>query len=311
MRITAAVLASLALASVNAQARAIRVGANGEAEVVTEAEEPSRKDFRLALIANDGRKQAEKAAEQFTKWLSGKTRRKITSEVFESAEEAAAALQDKRADLAWLPPILGYKAQLAGSRPVAKLLRDGRDYELSVIFTHKKASQKKLKELNHVKAAWVDRASATGYVFAAARIDEENVPSKVFDVQAFLHSHEAVCKAVWSGKAEVGATFAEEPGSFRKVRPDGCLRTIGKSKTEDLRVIETSAHIPLEVFFIRRGLAESDRSALGEAVLQLRNDAEGRRVLDKVLHADAVAPATKADFVPVQKAVEAVAAWDK
>lgn len=313
MRLSAIVLTAAVLASSSAHARrAIRAGATAdEVQVGQEAPEPTRDVFKLAVVAVQGQKLGKNDAAHLARYFSQQTKRKVEAEVFEDYDSAANALVAKRADVAWLPPMQGYNVQLGGAKPVAKLTRDGRDYYLPVIFNHQKSAPTSLKELNHVRAAWVNRNSATGYVFAAAKLDADNVPFKAFDAHAFLGSHEAVCSAVASGKADIGATFMDDRGSKKNLQIDGCVQTIGKKKASDLRILAVGEHVPSDAFFTRKGLAEPDRKLLENAVLEMRRASEGRRLLKKVLRADGLAPCGENDFNPVQRALEAASAWDR
>jgi phosphonate transport system substrate-binding protein len=313
MRLAAIVLLAAALASSTAHARrAIRAGATAdEVKVGQEAPEPEREVLKLAVVAVQGRKLGKNDAAHLARYFSQQTKRKVEAEVFEDYDGAANALVAKRADVAWLPPLQGYNVQLGGAKPVAKLTRDGRDYYLPVIFNHMKSAPASLKELNHVRAAWVSRNSATGYVFAAAKLDAENVPFNAFDAHEFLGSHEAVCKAVASGKADVGATFMDDRGAKKRPQIDGCVQTIGRNRASDLRVLAVGERVPSDAFFTRKGLAEPDRERLEAAVLGMGRASEGRRLLKKVLRADGLAPCSENDFTPVQRALEAASAWDR
>jgi len=313
MRFSAFALVAAVLAAPNAHAgRAIRVGAAAdEVKVGQEAPEPTRGVFKLAVVAVQGRRLGKNDAAHLARYLSRQTRREVEAEVFSDYDAAANSLVEKRADVAWLPPLQGYNVKLGGARPVAKLTREGRDYQLPVIFNHMKSAPTSLKELNHVRAAWVNRNSATGYVFAAAKLDAENVPFKAFDAQEFLGSHEAVCKAVASGKADVGATFVDDRGPREPLQLDGCAQTIGKRKSSDLRVLAVGERVPSDAFFTRKGLSEPDRKLLEGALLDMARASEGRRLLEKFLRADGLAPCGDDDFNPVQRALEAASAWDR
>jgi phosphonate transport system substrate-binding protein len=313
MRLVAFALAAAVLAAPQAHAgRAIRVGAAAdEVKVGQEAPEPTRDTLKLAVVAVQGRKLGKNDAAHLARYFSQRTRRKVEAELFSDYDAAANALVEKRADVAWLPPLQGYNAKLGGARPLAKLTRDGRDYYLPVIFNHMKSAPTSLKELNHVRAAWVDRNSATGYVFAAAKLDAENVPFKALDAQDFLGSHEAVCKAVASGKADVGATFVDDRGPRKPLQLDGCVQTIGKRRASDLRVLAVGERVPSDAFFTRNGLPEPARKLFEAAVLEMARASEGRRLLKNVLRADGLAPCGDEDFTSVQRALEAASAWDR
>jgi phosphonate transport system substrate-binding protein len=127
------------------------------------------------------------------------------------------ALANAEIDLAWLPPILALRAAGRGRLlPIALCVRNGVASYGSALFCRPEAPFHSLSDLRGVRAAWVDRQSAAGYLIIRAAMRAQGVdPDQAFSADQFLGAHDAVARAVLDGEAEVGATFVhlDPPGA--------------------------------------------------------------------------------------------------
>lgn len=119
------------------------------------------------------------------------------------------AMHDGSLDVAWLPPIIALRATARGrTLPIAIPLRGGAASFSSALFTRPGAAFKRPADLVAVRAAWVDRQSAAGYLVIRASLRAQGFDlERAFASESFLGSHEAVVQAVLHGEADVGATF--------------------------------------------------------------------------------------------------------
>src|SRR5581483_2072706 len=69
---------------------------------------------------------------------------------------------------------------------------------------------------------------------------------KFFSEEMMAGDHPGVCKAVKDGKADVGATFAQDPGEGKTAQADGC-----GAQAADYTVIASVGPIPNEVIAAR------------------------------------------------------------
>jgi phosphate/phosphite/phosphonate ABC transporter binding protein len=119
------------------------------------------------------------------------------------------AMHEGQLDLAWLPPIIALRATARGrTLPIAIPVRGGAASFSSALFTRPGSSLKRPADLLGVRAAWVDRQSAAGYLVVRASLRAQGFDlERAFASESFLGSHDAVVQAVLGGAADVGATF--------------------------------------------------------------------------------------------------------
>jgi phosphonate transport system substrate-binding protein len=184
-------------------------------------------------------------------------------------------------------------------RLLAKATRHGQITYRSVLFSRPGSPIKSLEDLNKardLRAAWVDPSSATGYLFAKALLLKRKIdPAGIFRVQDFLWTHDALCTAVQSGKADVGATFSDDPTGEPAVHATGCQAALG-DKVGTLQIIAATEPIPYEVLAVRAGLPEVERAALLAAVYELEKNEEGRKVLADAFHCQGFTGASDRDY---------------
>lgn len=302
--------ALLSCASVAVLAEELPKGVGAEVVVGAKAAAAPHAGLKLGVVAVLGRDAAAKDGRALAAWLAARTGKRVSAEVFSDYDAAADALVDGRVDVAWLPPLQAFNVQLGGARSLAKVLRGGKDHYYSALFVAASSPVKSPTELSAARAAWVDRNSATGHVFAVAALAKAGVKAeRALASQKYLGSHAAVCKAVLEGRADVGATFSDEPAAGGAHALDGCIQALSARKAAGLRIIGTPSRVPSDVFFARKELTASDATSLQAAVLALPGSREGQRLLSGVLHADGVAPFQADDLLPVQRALEASSGW--
>ena len=220
----------------------------------------------------------------------------------------ATAIATGVADVALLPPLAFVRAgEQAAVEPLARIVRKGQTTYRSVLFAGPASSLKSLEELKkarNLKAAWVDATSSTGYLFPKAFLLINGIPpAGLFASQDFYGSHDAVCRAVLEGRADVGATFNDDPQGSPATSVHGC-RSLGEQAAK-LQVIAATQSIPNDVLATKAAAPAELKTALGSAALSLSGSEEGRQVLSKAFNAEGFAPVGEADWAPVTAALEA------
>ena len=88
-----------------------------------------------------------------------------------------------------------------------------------------------IQDLKGLNVAWVEQTSAAGYLFPRAALLQAGLkPAELFKTETFVGDHAAVCKAVLDGKADVGATYADDRGE-NAMQIDGCVQSVGDAAT--------------------------------------------------------------------------------
>ena len=144
-------------------------------------------------------------------------------------------------EFAWLPPLVALRAT-ASRRvvPVALPSRNGSAAYSAALFVREDSAVKTLADLHGLRAAWVDRQSAAGYLLVRALLKARGVDVDLaFDAEQFLGAHDAVARAVVEGDADVGATYAHLDEAGQVLRAGW-----GQAK---VRVLASVGPIPADV----------------------------------------------------------------
>lgn len=261
----------------------------------------------LGLVGYAGAEGARSDSEALHGHLSQKLGRGLTTRIFKDYDALATAVAKGDVDLAWLQPFAMVAAQKQGAvTPLVKAVRHDLPFYRGVLFTRSGGETfEGLKALKGLKVAWVEARSAAGYLFPRAALAQAGLePGKLFASEFFAGDHEAVCRAVLEGRADVGATFADDRPEGEPMRVDGCLQSVGAEASAGLRIVATSAPIPNDAIVARPGLELSEVSRMRGVFLELTGEATGRTLLEQVFKAQRFVEVGASDFDPVAYAAE-------
>lgn len=143
------------------------------------------------------------------------------------------------------------------------------------IIVRKDSGIKTIAETADKKAVFVDRATATGYIFALALLRENGITNieRHFSEYYFAGSHDAVVHAVLDGKADVGAV---------KSRILSELSANDPMIRNEIAVIARSGSLPDTTLCIRKDIPFAVKQKLKNTLLGMDKDAKGIEVLKKL-----------------------------
>lgn len=149
------------------------------------------------------------ALDEFCKALSKATGLDVKPYLCDDYHALLAAMQSGDVSFAWLPPIVALRAISIGrALPIALPLRGGVSVFHSALFAQPDSPIKDELDVFGVKAAWVDRESASGYLVIRAALRTRGLGfERAFKEEQFCGSHDGVVRAVLRGEADVGATY--------------------------------------------------------------------------------------------------------
>jgi phosphonate transport system substrate-binding protein len=187
-------------------------------------------------------------------------------------------------DLAWLPPILAMKAMgRIGVIALALPIRRGTGVYSSALFAREGSPVRGLADLSGLRAAWVDRESASGYLVLRAHLRSLGVDlNQAFSSDHFYGTHDAVTRAVLDGEADVGATFLHPepaPGAGAQARSagwgDARVQIITEAGPIPSDILVASMRTPVAVSRkVQRALVKADDPELAQTARELF-EAEG------------------------------------
>jgi phosphonate transport system substrate-binding protein len=201
-----------------------------------------------------------------------------------SYAELASELEKDRVQYAWMPPaLLVLTDENTQMTPLLSAVRNESVEYCAALFVDATSPFRSIAELNGKTVAWVDTASAAGYLFPRVHLATRGIDAtRHFGHELFLRSHAEVVRAVLDGRADVGATYAER-------RSEGPLRRAGFIDTAPgraVRVLEYSRAIPNDVIAGHGLIPRPDHRIFSNAILTLAEREDGRRLLQAAFHAD-------------------------
>jgi len=248
--------------------------------VVVDAQRP----LRLALSPALGVVAARLQGERVAAWLKKRLDRDVRPVVVADYQALVDALAEGEVDFAWIPPVAFVLAAERGAGLVAVAQRFGRPMYESGIIVRAESPIATLEDLRGRSIGFVDRASASGYLFAADLIARELGPLAAVLGEQHVHgSHKAVCDAVLRGWVEAGTTYVVR-NQDATIMNSGWLDLTDRAPGE-LRVLAYTAPIPGDAIAHRPGLAGGLIDRLAKTLVEVdANDLEGRGVLSEVFH---------------------------
>lgn len=242
--------------------------------------------LKFAISSPLGAQQAARDAAELSKVLTGALRQEVQVSVA-AHDDLPQLLADGKVDFAWLSASQYVRASgRARVVPVAKLLRGGLPFYRSALFA-KKGAFRKLTDLKGKRLAFVSEGSGAGHLLALRILMGAGFKAEDLKAQKFYGDHAAVCRAVLEGKADAGATFANDG---RGGTLAGCEETVGDEATKGLHVLATSEPIPNDLIAARPGAPAELIAEVRGSLLQLRGPGLA------IFHADGFVPADDGDY---------------
>ncbi len=176
-----------------------------------------------------------------------------------------------------------------GAEPVVHPVNlDGSSAVQGYIFARKDSGISSLEDMKGKRIVFVDKATATGYLYALSFFMERGVQNikTYFSDLSFTGSHGSAIYAVLDGRADIG--IAKSKIFQQMVRKDPGIK-------EELLIIARSPEFPGTTLFLRKDFPKARRSQIRELLLGMHEDAEGMEVLKK-LEAEMFIEANRSNF---------------
>lgn len=203
---------------------------------------------------------------------------RIRAEVPTSYAATIEAMCAGRVDVAFLAPfayVLGNHRCGADVRLVS--IRANLPFYKSQILYRADLNAKSLADLRGRRFAFVDPASASGYLFPAALLKKNGIdPDRFFSQVIFAGGHDRVVLAIYTGSVDAGATFGDEVFSDARTRVEAQYRDV----KDKVRVLMYTDPIPNDTVSFRRDLSEEIKEKTTRALLRIAQTAPGRETID-------------------------------
>ncbi|RLB65586.1 MAG: hypothetical protein DRI90_01640 [Deltaproteobacteria bacterium] len=188
-------------------------------------------------------------------------------------------------DFAWTPPQAFLDIFVAGGGMLAMMMRNGRITYEGALVVRADSPFETVADLGGESAAWVDRRSASGYVFAFAEVARQLAGTKPLLGREHFHgSHRAVCDAVLNGWASFGATYAMRSEDGRLVMSS--WTDLVPERADELRPLAFTGPIPADNIAHRPELPPAIVQHLITVLTELHETAAGAALIKQVLGAE-------------------------
>ena len=274
--------------------------------VVVDTQRPIRFGMSPALGVAGARTQGERIGT----WLKKRFDRDVRPVVVGDYQGLVEAIAEGEVDFAWMPPIAFVEAAERGVGVVALAQRFGRPTYESAIIVRADSPLVSLADLRGRSIAYVDRSSASGYLFAADLIGRElGPPSKILAEEHVQGSHKAVVDAVRRKWVDAGVTYVVRDTAGRIVY--GGWLDHGAAEGTPVRVLATTSAIPCDAIAHRPGLASGLVERLARTLTEVESDPDGKAILEQVFFTTGMVRADLRIYDAVREAMQRVARRDQ
>jgi phosphonate transport system substrate-binding protein len=181
-------------------------------------------------------------------------------------------LKNKKADMAWMGTFNYIDARnQVGVEPLVRPKRFGKSTYGGLIITHQDSGIKTIQDLKGRSFAFVDKKSASGYLFPKAAIMDQGInPQTDFSRIQYLKQHDSVCMAVLYQKVDAGAVY-----------DDARIKLKSQTEAQKLKVIKKIDNIPNEPIVVSSELPQELKEKIKSVFLSLNSDNQsGKTVLN-------------------------------
>lgn len=212
------------------------------------------------------------------------------------------AMKDKKVDFAFLTAKTFVTAEeKAGAKVLLKKVWSEPFY-FATLITRKSSKITKLKDLKGKRVTFVDRSSASGYLYPSVALAREGLKESDYADVVFSGNHAASVQTLEKGATDAIATFADS-----KKAESGAWTKFGALKGKDVRVLWVSEPIPNDPFCVRQEFYNEWPLVTHSLMLALVDVFDSKRGdYAELLGAKELMPATSRQYDPVREMVKSL-----
>lgn len=188
-----------------------------------------------------------------------------------------------------------------GAQALLAIRRDGQDTYAGQIIVRTDSGIEKLEDLAGKKFAYVDPASASGYILAAKLFRDRGIK---LGETVFARSHDNVVTMVYNRQVDGGATFNTPPADGRIQDARSRVLTQFPDVEQQVKILAMTEAIPNEPFVFRKDMPEEMKKAICDALLAFIATEEGKKTFEALYRISELRRVTDADYDVVRKMLE-------
>jgi len=253
--------------------------------------------IKLFFVPSVDAKVIEDSSKKTKEYLEKETGYKFEVSIPQSYIAVVEAFGTDRADVAALNTY-GYYLAHTKYKAQARLtiVRHGSNTYQSQFIVKKGSNIKSLADFKGKKVAFVDPASASGYLLPLKMLRDKGVePGEV----VFAMKHDNVVSMVYNGQVEGGATFHSPPFEGKIEDARRLVKTQYPDVEDKVEILQLSEPILNDPIVFRADLAEPIKARITDAFIKYVKTEEGKKALKAIYSVDDFKPVTDADYQSV------------
>lgn len=249
---------------------------------------------KLFFIPSVDAKAIEDNSTEFKKYLEQATPYKFKVAVPQSYIAVVEAFGTEKADIAAFTTygyILAHEKYGVEAR--LTVLRDGSADYKSQFVVRTDSNIKEISDLNQKKMAFVDPASASGYLLPLKTLKDKKVTLKE---TVFAGKHDNVISMVYNKQVDAGATFwsPEDGDGIQDARR--LVKTQYPDIADKVKILSLTDSIPNDPIVFRKDIPLAMKQKIEEALLKFITSPEGKSAFYKIYGVDGLKRSTDKDY---------------
>jgi phosphonate transport system substrate-binding protein len=260
--------------------------------------------IKLHFVPSVDAKVIESNSKTFKTYLEANTPYKFEISVPQSYVAVIEAFGTKRADVAALNTF-GYVLahQKYGAEAKLVTVRHGSATYQSQFIVRADSKFNKLEDLQDARVAFVDAASASGYLLPLRTLKEKNIKTKE---TVFAGKHDGVVTMVYQGQVDAGATFYSPPSEGKIEDARRLVLTQFPDVEKKVRILDLSLPIPNDPLVFRKEMPEEMKRKLIDALLKFVTTPEGKAAFKEVYGVTELKVTSDQDYEEARKMLTAL-----
>jgi phosphonate transport system substrate-binding protein len=182
-------------------------------------------------------------------------------------------------------------------------VRQGSKTYRSQIITRADSGIRSLADLRGKRFAFVDSASASGFLYPVALLAKNSIDHKTyFSETVNAGGHDKVVIAVYNRQVDAGATFGNSVETGAPTDARTLLASTIPDVMEAVVPIAVTDPIPNDTVSVRRGIDTATTARIRDGLLKLSDSPDGQRLLRELYNINGLAAASDADYQSVREA---------
>lgn len=253
---------------------------------------------KLFFVPSVDAKVLEGNAQAFKGFLEKNTGYKFDIQVPQSYIAVVEAMGTKRADVAAINTfgyILAHNKY--GAEAKLTVIRHGSPTYQSQFIARADSGIKKISDLAGKKLAFVDPASASGYLLPMKTLKEKKVEPKE---TVFAMKHDAVVSMIYQGQVDAGATFYSPPSKEGIEDARRLVKTQYPDVEKKISIVELSDPIPNDPIIFRKDMPEEMKNKIVDAFLAFIASPEGKVAFKEIYSVDELKKSNDGEYDSVR-----------